>query len=288
MKVLVKIFVCWMANAAAVILAGALIAGLHLKPVQIPSNASPLALFLSQLAGSAILVCGMVPLARGLAGSSRQRSAVFAAFLYTAVGINGVIETVFFTHFADGRLPAVTIFYVVQCLLLGVAMGTLFGSRQAAPGLLHHTLLGWVARAAMVWLAWPLIYLTFGMCVAPFVNSYYIAGIAGLQLPSLSTIVLVQLVRGPIFLAGSLPFLALWRGSRRNLWLALGLAHAAVVGLSGLVSATFFPTALRIAHSLEITGDSFAFAGLLVLLFTVPAVRTQPAPALGQPAPRVL
>ena len=100
---------------------------------------------------------------------------------------------------------------------------------------------------------------------------YYNAGIAGLRIPALSTILVVQLVRSVIFLAASLPFIALWKGSRRGLWLALGMAHAFTVGFYGLVGATFLPMVLRVAHSVEIAGDSFAYAGLLVLLFAAPS-----------------
>jgi len=38
---------------------------------------------------------------------------------------------------------------------------------------------------------------------------------------------------------------------------------------------------MRVTHGVEITFDSFAYAGVLVLLFTAPALsRTAPSPAL--------
>ena len=49
------------------------------------------------------------------------------------------------------------------------------------------------------------------------------------------------------------------------------MAHAFTVGFYGLVGATFLPMVLRVAHSIEIAGDSFAYAGLLVLLFAAPS-----------------
>ncbi len=144
-------------------------------------------------------------------------------------------------------------------------------------------------RIGVTWLAWPIIYFFFGMCVSPIVVPYYNAGIAGLRIPALSTILAVQLVRSVIFLAASLPFIALWKGSRRGLWLALGLAHAFTVGLYGLVGATFLPMVLRVTHSVEIAGDSFAYAGLLVLLFAAPAtVKASTAPLPHDPHPQPL
>jgi hypothetical protein len=119
----------------------------------------------------------------------------------------------------------------------------------------------------VAWLGWPVTYFVFGACVVPFVLPYYTSGALGLQLPPVGTVFEVQLLRSVIFLAASLPFIALWKGSRLGLWLALGSAHAVVVGLYGIISATFLPMIMRVAHGLEITADSFAYAGLLVLLF---------------------
>jgi hypothetical protein len=114
--------------------------------------------------------------------------------------------------------------------------------------------------------------------IAPIVVPTYRAGIAGLVLPPLSTIMLVQLVRSPLFLLASLPFLILWKGKRGSLIFSLGLAHWFTVGLFGLLQAHQFSMTLRIAHSLEICADSFAYAALLVLLLS-PRAATKPATA---------
>jgi hypothetical protein len=92
-----------------------------------------------------------------------------------------------------------------------------------------------------------------------------------LRIPTLGAVVTTQLIRSLPFLITSLFFVALWKGSRRGLWLALGLAHAFTIGLYGIVGATFLPVVLRITHSIEMTCDAFAYTGLLVLLFTAPA-----------------
>jgi hypothetical protein len=57
------------------------------------------------------------------------------------------------------------------------------------------------------------------------------------------------------------------------------------VGIFGLVAASFLPAVLRITHGVEITCDSFAYAGLLVLLFAAPAASKElPAAAHGDAA----
>jgi hypothetical protein len=100
----------------------------------------------------------------------------------------------------------------------------------------------------------------------------YRTGVAGLILPSLAVILPVEVARSVLFLLASVPAIFLWTHSRRALVVALGWAHAVTVGLYGMLRAYWFPTALRVAHSLEITADSFAYAFVIVMLLeTVPS-----------------
>jgi hypothetical protein len=129
-----------------------------------------------------------------------------------------------------------------------------------------HSTAGWLWRFILSIFAFPLAYLIFGMMVAPFVVDYYRHGIAGLILPPMSVILPTQMARSTLFLMASLPFIVLWKKSRGSLIFSLGLAHWLVVGLFGLVQALWFPPVLRVAHSLEIGGDSFAYAASIVFL----------------------
>jgi len=289
MRTILRIAVCWVAFVAALLLSGVISGILHLPAAPMPGNTPPQTLFLAQLVAGLVLVVGIVPLSRGLAASVPLRAGAIANFIVLALGVNGMIEAKMFTHFLDNGIASASVFYGFLAVLLGAALGWSFGAPPPAAGLPHRSWLAWIPRVAAVWLAWPVIYFFFGACISPVVVPYYNAGIAGLRIPPLSIILSIQLVRSVIFLAASLPFLALWKGSRRGLWLTLGLAHAFTVGLYGLVGATFLPVVLRITHSVEIAGDSFAYAGLLVLLFTAPAAanaRTQTiesAPLRPQP-----
>jgi hypothetical protein len=283
MKDLLKLVLCWIAFVVAIFASGAITQILRLKAIQIPPGISPQSMLVAQLLGGAVLVVGLYPIARGLAARPLLRFAVIAGFILLALGVNGFIEARVFTHFVDGRMGSATVFYLVLAAALGSAVGFSFGAPGIRTGFAPHNLPGWLGRMAAAWLAWPVIYFFFGMSIAPIVVPYYKAGIAGLQLPSsMATIFEVQLVRSVIFLACSLPFVALWKGSRRGLWLALGMAHAFTVGLYGLVSAAFLPAILRIVHAVEMTCDSFAYAGLLVLLFGAVCEKTSASPA---PAP---
>lgn len=266
-----KLNVCWLAFVTAIIGYGIFAPIFHLPQITVPDRTPLLEQFLAQLVGGAILVIGMYPLARRLAGSTAVRATVVVAFLFLVLGVNGVIETRTFSYLLDGRVISAVVFYAVLALLVGIAVGVSFGAPGQAAGLAHR---GWAALgggSVIAWMAWPAIYILFGALVAPIVIPYYKAGVASLRIPPMSTIFAVQLVRSAVFLAASLPLIALWKGSRHGLWLALGLAHAAAVGLYGLAGATFLPWVLRITHGVEITADSFAYAGLLVLLLAAPS-----------------
>jgi hypothetical protein len=275
MKDLFKLVICWIAFIAAVITSGIISRVFHLSSITLPGGFSVQSMLLLQLIGGAVLVVGLYPLARGLAARGIVRAAAIGGFLLLAFGLNGLIETRIFTHFLDGGMGGAVAFYASLAVVLGAAIGFLFGSEGQPAGFAHRSLPAWLWRGAVAWLAWPVTYFFFGMCIAPIVTPYYRAGIAGLQLPnSILALFGVQLIRSVFFLATSLPFVALWKGSRRSMWLTLGLAHAFTIGIFGLVGAPWLPMILRIVHSLEITGDSFAYAGVLVLLFAASPERS--------------
>ncbi|HVU46290.1 MAG TPA: hypothetical protein VHD85_09205 [Terracidiphilus sp.] len=275
MKDVGKLIVCWLAYVAALIVTGITIQSLQLPMMSPPDEMTVATRFLIQLVAGALLVLGLYPLARGITGSIACRSIALGGFLLLALGLNGMLETKIFSSFLDGKLAGTIVFYVFLALFVGDLMGWVFGSAGQPAGLPHRNWKAWGGRGIVAWLAWPVIYFLFGISVTPIVMPYYRAGIVGLHIPLLTTVIATQLVRSIVFLCASLPFLALWNGSRRGLWLALGLAHMFVVGIYGLAAATFLPWTLRITHSVEIGCDSFVYAGLLVLLFTAPAARSE-------------
>jgi hypothetical protein len=268
MKTALKLAACVTVFAVSVLAGGMIIHLLHLPLASMPpSNTSQQTHLLLCLVAGALLVLGVFPLARRLTGSFPLRWIALGSFLFLALGVNTMIEVAIFGNLLGGGVAAEGVQYFVQAVFLGAAVGFFFGTAEKIAGLQHRGWVAWTGRGIVAWLGFPVIYLVFGMCVAPIVVPYYQAGVAGLHIPPISTILQTQLLRSVVFLASSLPLIALWKGSRRELWLALGLAHAVTVGIFGLTQATFMPGVLRIVHSLEITADSFAYAGLLVLLF---------------------
>jgi len=290
MKTILKLVACWAAFGLAMIGARTLVHFLRLRMILPPNMDTGPMHFLTVLGAGGLLVLGLWPLARGLAGSSAARAAVLGIFLLLAFGVNTILDGAIFTSYFLGAIPAHTLIYAMQSLFLAGALGFCFGQTGQPAGFPRRGWPAWAGRGLIAWLAWPFIYFFFGTCVAPIVVPYYQNGsVAGLHIPPMSTIFAMQLLRSVLFLASSLPLIALWKGSRRSLWLALGLAHAVTVGLYGLVAGTFLPAVLRIAHSVEITCDSFAYAGLLVLLFSAPAAAAAiPAASRQEPQLRAL
>lgn len=284
MKSLVKVVACWFAYVVALVVAGILIRTLHLSVPAVPGNGARGVQFALSLAGGMVLVIGLWPIARGLSGALWKRAVAMVAFLVLAFGVNSLIETSTFTTLLEGKVLAAAIFYGAVALLLGLSLVALFGSPHEVPrGESDHRFLV-LRRLAAAWCAFPLIYLFFGMCVAPIVIPYY-RSIPFLHIPPLHTILAVQLVRSAVFLACSLALIAFWSGTRRRLWFALGLAHAVVVGLYGLSSSAALPPVLRVTHGIEITADSFVYAWVLVaLFFTTRTVRTGEAAPEKAPA----
>ncbi|HEV2277535.1 MAG TPA: hypothetical protein VGS02_05145 [Acidobacteriaceae bacterium] len=266
MKTVAKVIVSWFSFVVALVVAGILIRVLHLPVPALPGDAGPGLRFALTLVGAMVLVIGLWPVARGLSGAFGTRAIALVSFLLLAFGVNTLIETATFTTLLQGKVAGAAVFYALVALLLGLTLASLFGSAQELPRGDSDQRMRLLRRLTAAWFAFPLIYVGFGMCVAPIVMPYY-RSIAFLHVPPMRTILVVQLVRSAIFLACSLPLIALWRGTKVRLWFALGLAHAVVVGLYGLSSSTVLPTTLRVTHSVEICADSFVYAWVLVRLF---------------------
>jgi hypothetical protein len=255
------------AFAAGTMVSGMITSMLHIATIQPPKGVAMESLFAALLLSSPLLVIGIAPIASGLGRGFASRWLAIFLFLYITIGVNTVLEAKIFSNMIMGSVWVMFVHYITPCLVTAAAVAWCFGSKDTVRGLPRFTAAGWAWRIAAAWLAFPVIYWTFGMCVAPFVLPYYNAGVAGLRIPPVSVILEMQLLRSPMFLVPSLALIALWTRSRRSLIVTLGIAHAILVGIYGLAQATFFPMTLRIAHSIEISFDSFAYAVVLVWLF---------------------
>jgi hypothetical protein len=269
MKTTLKLLCCWVAVSLSMMIGGAFITVLHLHTHTMADPTPEGVKFLAYLVSRAAMTLAGYAVARGLSGPAWLRALVIAALVFVALGVNNILDGLIYTHTFDGAVPANALLTAAAGIMTGGSLGLMFGHREMSRGVQPMGWASWATRGLGAWLAWPFIYFAFGMMVSPFVVRYYTSGIVpGFHIPSFGVIIPMQLLRSALFLAVSLPVVALWKGSRLGLWVGLGLAHAVSVGWFGLIAGTFLPMVMRVGHGLEITGDSFAYAGLLVMLFS--------------------
>lgn len=272
-----KLIASGLAFAIASFAAGAILTAIGLQVAAMPGEDMQKSALIG-LALGPLLALGVAPLAAGLAGSYSTRWQALGLLVFVTLGLNTVIELeIFSTLLAKGGTAFMVLMYLAASVPFAVLIARFFGPspvvRAPKP---HRGALSWAWRGVLAVLAFPVIYFIFGMMVAPFVVPSYRAGVAGLTIPSMGVLLPVELVRSALSLLAALPIIFLWTGSRKKLILTLGWAFTVMVGLYGLVGAYFLPTVLRVAHSLEITADSFVYALVLVMLFKR---RQTPAPA---------
>ena len=249
----------------ATMISGAMVTAAGLQFPEIPGQVYNLALSLlaSLLLGAAVFL-----IAGGLRGSIGLRWLVLFAFTYVSYCVNNQLEGAIFTTI--GGQGTMLAFFLLPCAVIagiavfvvtppadGTRLTTVFTDRPVS---------SWLWRLALAWLAFPVIYHVFGALIYPLVAEGYESGELGLVLPSQGIIIGVVSLRSLLFLAVVVPILCNWWRTRRNLVIALAVGLSAMVGVAGLIEATFLPITMRIVHGLEITADSIAHAWVLVAL----------------------
>jgi len=269
-----------------VMISGALITAAKMKWPAFPQPTGESNEYLISAISSLILAVCLALLARGIRGSKTKRWLILTAFTYVTFGLNNQIEAAIFTTY--GGTATMLVFFILPCAFGAAAAVYLFRPDES-DSLVENSITGqpasdWLWRVAVVWLAFPVIYIFFGMLAAPWVVPVYETLDSGLTLPGFGTMIPVALGRSALYLGVTIPILVTWSRSRRSLYWSLAIAFFAMMGLIGLLSAAFFPPVLRITHSIEILGDAVVYAWLLVALF-IPKVRheiNQAVPAVAE------
>ncbi len=263
---------CGLANVVGTAVGGVLLSALAMAvpetPGQTDERIAGLLLFVAGLA----LAAGLIPLVRRLQGPYWLRWLMLAALCYVCLGLASPLEGAIFTNLRGmGSIP---VLFLPPCLLFGAVMAAFFrpacrdgASIEAIQRFFRGRTWGqWTRRFAAAMLAFPVVYWTFGLMVAPFVMPYYQQGQFALAVPNPGVIVGTQSLRGLLFLAASVPILVMWSGSRRQLVWALGLAFYLLVGLFGMIQSYWLAPTLQVLHNTEIFMDSMLYALALVLL----------------------
>lgn len=272
-----RVPLCALAYVVGAMASGAVMSSLGLPLPQMPEQASKGAMGLLLVVASFALTVGLSPLARRLQGPYWLRWLTLALLCYICLGVTSPLEGAIFTTI--GGMASIPVFSILPCLLFAAAMALLFKPAGRGDSLavsmrrfLHDRSVGqWAWRLAAAICAFPVIYWTFGLMVAPFVMEYYKQGQFALAVPRPAVILATQFVRSAFFLMAAALVLVTWSGSRRQLILALGLAFYVLVGLFGMIQSYWLAPTLQILHNTEMFIDSIVYAWALAVLLVRPA-----------------
>ncbi len=263
---------CASAYVGGVVGGGALVTALKMPLPTLPAQANEGMTGLGLILASLALTLGLAPLAWRIRGTFTVRWLALVLLCYVCLGVNMPFEAAIFTRL--GGMATMPILFILPCLLFAATLALLIKPVDKGDSFLSNakrffqgrTAGQWAWRLAAAVCAFPLIYWTFGLMIAPFVRPYYEQGQFGLALPSAVVIVLVQLLRSVLFLAAAMPILIAGATPRRHLILALGLGFYVLVGLYGMIQTYWLAPTLLVLHNLEIFADSMVYALALVLL----------------------
>jgi len=279
-----KIPAITIAYFVGVMISGGVITAAKMQWPAFPESTSQTNEFVISFISSILMAVCLALLARGIRASQPVRWLILTAFTYVTFGLNNQIEAAIFTTY--GGTATMLLFFILPCAFGAAAAVHLFRPADSdslvGNSITDQPASSWLWRVAVAWLAFPVIYIFFGMLAAPLVVPVYQTMDFGLTLPGFGTMIPVALGRSALYLAVTIPILVTWSRTRRGLYWSLAIAFFAMMGLIGLLTATFFPPVLRVTHSIEILGDALVYAWLLVTLF-VPKPRArapEPAPVV--------
>jgi hypothetical protein len=236
-----------------------------------------------RLVSGMLYVALMTPLARRLCYRRLARFLAIFVPLYLTGAVADLIEAYFYTtQLTPFTLVAALIFEGLPLLVItGIIAGLIptdEDARHAPPfreAVRERRFLSWLGRIVVAGAPYPAIYLFFAALVTPIEHAYYYdpAFIASLRtvVPSTLTTVLLEAVRGVLFVLAVLPVIAVTRTSRWSTGLYIALIGAVLEAWIPLLGQTSWPVLMRVGNVLELTADASGRALLMALLVFLPA-----------------
>ncbi len=268
-----KLIVAALGYEVGVVLGGMVVTLLGLQTPNPPPGADMDAVVRYMLYTTPLYAVALAVLATHLKGGYVSRWLSLSFLLWIAYTVNTQLEAAIVSSYATGRAFAI-VSGAVAALAGGASVAWLFpgqgpGSRawESIKAFFGKRSAGsWTWRLILAGVIFMPIYYAFGLMVLPFTGAYYQEQMFGLAAPTLGQLLPTLFVRSVLFLLAALPILAMWRGSRGNLFWRLGLALFMLVGFNIMLVATWLPVYVRFPHMLEILADEFVYAGALVWL----------------------
>lgn len=277
---ILKALACGIVFFVGTILGSLLAAALGIPAPEAPQGADQASLMVYLLLASLGIGALLAFLAARLRGSRPARWLILAALGWVTYSLSTYIEASIFTTYGAASMYKVIMDLVAFLAASGLAV-TLFPAAKRDDSWLAAFSLGSIAwRLAAAWIAFPIIYLTFGRIVEPLVIDVYRQGLYELNAPGWGEILLTQALRSQLFLLVCLGLISRWNGTRLSLWSALATALFLLIGGFYMLQAYWFPAGFRLIHSLEMLADALLYAACLTALFApAAAAARQVSPA---------
>jgi hypothetical protein len=267
-----KLPFCSVAFFIGMALSGFLLPLLGFQSPAIPEGTDANTIALWFLLGSLILALPLSFLSRKLTIQPAGKWLILFMLTWGAGAIGMVLESFFFMD--TGAVSSINsamftiLNFVLPSLFLTGAIVWLFPSAADASPKIKMDRSGFSWKLAVALAAYPVTYFIFGLLVQPFVMEFYSQGQFELTVPTWGQLIPLQLVRSVLFLLICLPVIRFWNGSRRHLWISLGLSFSVLTGFMAVITAYWFPWQLRFFHGLELLADGLLYIGILVRLFS--------------------
>jgi len=214
--------------------------------------------------------------------STERKGRIFSVWIsvYVIQFFNPLIEGYFFTNLLKDATQFLggALFGAILALVYAIIAGLLFAPKQATSSLMdglknfarENKASDWIWRVIAAAFSWPLFYFLFGAAAAPIVTPYYTDPSLGYNLvfPSLETILLVQTLRGFIYVGALLPLIAFLKVETKHLFLVIfGFLYIGG-GIAIFMIVETFPPVLRIAHGFgDLLAASLMSSAVIAYLF---------------------
>lgn len=200
--------------------------------------------------------------------------------LYGVSTLMPQIETAYFVRLPPGMLPRLFLAGLIIAAVFSPLAVLSFGKIRAqdentAESQLRMPVSSWIARLAIIIIAYVVIYFTFGYFIAwknAAVVAYYGCNDPGSFITHMGNVLrsepqlfLLQIARGLLWAAIAIPVIKMMRGKRWEMGLAVALLFA-MTSAQLLIPNPLMPAEVRMAHLVETVTSNFLFGWLVAFV----------------------
>ena len=259
-----------------VVVSGALLSTATDQPSPEEAGATLLALLVVSLINAAVWT---YVIQRSHSSGWRLILTVFFV-LYGVSTLMPQIETAYFVRLPPGMLPRLFLAGLIIAAVFSPLAVLSFGKIRAqdentAESQLRMPVSSWIARLAIIIIAYVVIYFTFGYFIAwknAAVVAYYGGNDPGSFITHIGNVFrsepqlfLLQIARGLLWAAIAIPVIKMMRGKRWEMGLAVALLFA-MTSAQLLIPNPLMPAEVRMAHLVETVTSNFLFGWLVAFV----------------------